>query len=407
MAETQTSAAAHSAAISPTRDSLTRTHAPSRLHPIYYRITEKLHELAASISAHPIDLTIPAAVWSSNAPRMQPRRYMFLTSTLGCGLWEPGDNVDVVFLTDERPALFWEAIYEHLDLTDEEGVKARQGMLEVPWRKLGFSGTDARVLGTRTVFVRWARLMEEFDLSLIPDYGIPTYTKRSGLPAYYAAHVDHVRHAIDLNSTLQTPAFVELDFPTIFRLLRRWAWAMGLMDKQLGLLDADTLLDLVMGAVRRWSTERQSTGDASYSLEAFFMRPEVCIPAYRSIRNATAHGATALEQALLYNRAADRIANLDLGGLQPKDGFKAFAGAFDDCLWVEAVCWDDAATQTKFYNHTLPEILKGLALIIHSSPAPCGQGIGGMFTARVWPFVGRVRMREPPWSAARVSRSYV
>ncbi|KAK1816133.1 hypothetical protein LTR12_009473 [Friedmanniomyces endolithicus] len=347
-----------------------------------------IHTLSLVLHAHYINFL--DADWSTSAPRnMRPQRYLFPTSTLAADLWEPGEDIHLVCMTEDRKTTFWAIVTSELHLETERGWTLTDGTMTLDWPLLGLSGARAAKLAGSALYLHYALLPPQFSLDLLPHYGIPEY-RRKDTVAYMPKHVDLVRHALHLTTALQTPPFSTFPFLPTYRRLRRWAYALGLLGPKLGLLDGKTLLNLTFGACSGYLHTATYPSHASF-LEAFFLQSASWLPAYSQALGATPHGQTALLAALKQTcerliarggAGGSRLASLALDRITPAIGFQSFLASYDYFLVLTAETWGSAEKTWRFIHHRFEELVKRLVLRLHEGDAEGGKG-----TARAWSFL--------------------
>ncbi|KAK1093057.1 hypothetical protein LTR48_003103 [Friedmanniomyces endolithicus] len=311
-----------------------------------------IHTLSLVLHAHYINFL--DADWSTSAPHnMRPQRYLFPTSTLAADLWEPGEDIHLVCITEDRKTTFWAIVTSELHLEKERGWTLTGGTMTLDWPLLGISGIRAAKLAGSALYLHYALLPPQFSLDLLPHYGIPEY-RRKDTVAYMPKHVDQVRHALHLTTALQSPPFATFPFLPTYRRLRRWAYALGLLGPRLGLLDGKTLLNLIFGACSGY-LHHPTTVFPSHAnfLESFFLQSASWLPAYSQALGATLHGETALLAALkqtcerLIARGGpggSSLACLALDRITPAIGFQSFLSSYDYFLVLTAETWGSAET---------------------------------------------------------------
>ncbi|KAK0980978.1 hypothetical protein LTR91_012106 [Friedmanniomyces endolithicus] len=347
-----------------------------------------IHTLSLVLHAHYINFL--DADWSTSAPRnMRPQRYLFPTSTLAADLWEPGEDIHLVCMTEDRKTTFWAIVTSELHLENERGWTLTDGTMTLDWPLLGLSGARAAKLAGSALYLHYALLPPQFSLDLLPHYGIPEY-RRKDTVAYMPKHVDQVRHALHLTTSLQTSPFSTFPFLPTYRRLRRWAYALGLLGPKLGLLDGKTLLNLIFGACSGYLHTCTYPSHANF-LEAFFLQSASWLPAYSQALGATPHGQTALLAALKQTcerliarggAGGSRLASLALDRITPAIGFQSFLSLYDYFLVLTAETWGSAEKTWRFIHHRFEELVKRLVLRLHE-----GDEEGRKGTARAWSFL--------------------
>ncbi|KAK0258067.1 hypothetical protein B0A54_07126 [Friedmanniomyces endolithicus] len=349
-----------------------------------------IHTLSLVLHAHYIDFL--DADWSTSAPRnMHPQRYLFPTSTLAADLWEPGEDIHLVCMTEDRKTTFWAIVTSELQLEGERGWTLTDGTMALDWSLLGLSGCRAAKLAGSALYLHYALLPPQFSLDLLPTYGIPEY-RRKDTVAYMPKHVDLVRHALHLTTALQTPPFSTFPFLPTYRRLRRWAYALGLLGPKLGLLDGKTLLNLVFGACSGYLHHPTTTFPSSTNfLETFFLQSTSWLPAYSSALGANPHGQRALVAALKWTcerliakggPGGSSLATLALDRISPAQGFQSFLSSYEYFLVLHAETWGSAESTWRFIHHRFEGLVQRLVLRLHE-----GDGEGRKGTARAWSFL--------------------
>ena len=349
-----------------------------------------IHTLSLVLHAHYINFL--DADWSTSAPRnMRPQRYLFPTSTLAADLWEPGEDIHLVCMTEDRKTTFWAIVTSELHLEKERGWTLTDGTMTLDWPLLGISGLSAAKLAGSALYLHYALLPPAFSLDLLPHYGIPEY-RRKDTVAYMPKHVDLVRHALHLTTALQAPPFATFPFLPTYRRLRRWAYALGLLGPKLGLLDGKTLLNLIFGACSGYLHHPTTTFPSHANfLESFFLQSASWLPAYSQALGATLHGETALLAALkqtcerLIARGGpggSSLAYLALDRITPAIGFQSFLSSYDYFLVLTAETWGSAESTWRFIHHRFEDLVKRLVLRLHEVDEE-----GRKSTARAWSFL--------------------
>ncbi|TKA64700.1 hypothetical protein B0A55_11187 [Friedmanniomyces simplex] len=353
-----------------------------------------LHTLSLALHAHYIHFLHQG--WATSAPRnMRPQRYIFPTSTIALGLWEPGEDVHLVCMTEDRKTTFWDIVTDEMHLEGEPGWALTDSTMTLDWPLLGLTGNRASKLAGTALYLHYALLPPPFSLDLLPQYGIPEYRRRDTV-AYMPKHVDLVRHALHLTTALQTPPLAAFPFVPTYRRLRRWIYAMGLLAPKLGLLDGKTLLNLIFGACQGYvfaELEQNSLGfipSHARFLDAFFLKSWTWFPAYREAVGANPHGATAMLQALKWTcgkviekggPGGARMGDLELDRITPATGFKGFLDWSDFFLLVSVECWGSAESMWRFFHIRFENLVKQLAIRLHEVVE------GRECVARAWPFL--------------------
>ncbi|TKA65739.1 hypothetical protein B0A55_10922 [Friedmanniomyces simplex] len=353
-----------------------------------------LHTLSLALHAHYIHFLHQD--WATSAPRnMRPQRYIFPTSTIALGLWEPGEDVHLVCMTEDRKTTFWDIVTDEMHLEGEPGWALTDSTMTLDWPLLGLTGKRASKLAGTALYLHYALLLPSFSLDLLPQYGIPEYRRRDTV-AYMLKHVDLVRHALHLTTALQTSPLAAFPFGPTYRRLRRWVYAMGLLAPKLGLLDGKTLLNLIFGACQGYvfaELEQNPFGfipSHAKFLDAFFLKSWTWFPAYREAVGANPHGATAMLQALKWTcgKVIEKggpggapMGDLELDRITPATGFKGFLDWSEFFLLVSVECWGSAESMWRFFHIRFENLVKQLAIRLHEVVE------GRECVARAWPFL--------------------
>lgn len=291
------------------------------------RIDALVAKIASAIESVYVSLDkfdVPSSDAASRAP---PRRLLFPTGTYAAGVWQPGDDLHLVCLSDDRKELFVAIVDEGLGAApinpralselrasslpryaNMYPVGTEDSEIELPLTLPVFSGLcDDGVLGGGRCYLHYCRKPVGFDLDQRRKTGIPFENRAdSGLSISAAANMTSTTHlgpakqtdvcygtqdwalrmvcdAEEMTSDRQHLDWMNrTDLRTEFRdaylQIRQWALSMGLIGglvgerhahrEALGDLSSNALLGMVYNSMNTWKRSPSPRGSI---VEFFFL----------------------------------------------------------------------------------------------------------------------------------------
>lgn len=297
-------------------------------------------------------------------PRPGPQRYLYPTGLFALGLWQPGDEIHLVCLTDNSPNTFWEYIAEKLDRED------------LP----KFDCTVSSPHDEASIWLHYCRLPPHFDLITVEAYGFPNHPQPVQPPKYIEQNLCRLQDTWHLWHVLGQ----KLDlFRDVFRTLRSWAESAGVFSNDFGMLDAEALVwmlynsysatalnseqvqcsssEIVQSFVNNYQTpESLDTIFTPSRRKAYTPLPQIAADSKEVIANAISQ--LAQEPSLLTSSLAEH--------------YRKFCKSYEILLLVSAECW--AHKQCTAFNSQLAKEMTSVIAKLHKSDFIAGP-------LRIWP----------------------
>ncbi|QIW99490.1 hypothetical protein AMS68_005008 [Peltaster fructicola] len=171
--------------------------------------------------------------------RAGPHRYLFVTDPPDLRLWRPGDDINIVCLSDNRAQTFWAFVAEKKD--DELFAAQTLRWTHKPRVADEFDGLSFKTLPEGgNLHLQYAPLPTHFDIALVEAYNLPDYPEDSSASTHARHRLKTVQQALD-NQHAVSDAVVQG-----YHGIRDWAENAGLFSKDFGPLDPERLLRLVL-----------------------------------------------------------------------------------------------------------------------------------------------------------------
>ena len=280
-------------------------------------IDEQVAQLADRIGCQLLSYTNVDAT----PTRHRPQRYLFPVGAYAIGLWQPGDDIHLVCLTDNGNNTFWDYIAESLNRDD------------LPRSDCIVSEPDSH----NHIWLHYCSLPARFDLITLQAYGFPNYAAPGFVPQMSRNNLlslEDTWHLINrLGNNIDT-------FREDYQTLRSWAEAAGIFSPSFSMLDAESLLWMVFW-VRNTPDKRKSV------VQSFMERyndpasvQNVLTPKGLAAYNPPLH-ETAEDAAIIayeINKLKQQPALLEL---PTEQYYQMFCESYTTLIIVQAECWLD------------------------------------------------------------------
>lgn len=278
-------------------------------------INEQVDQLADRIGCQLLSYTNVVAT----PTHRRPQRYLFSVGAYAVGLWQPGDEVHLVCLTDNGNNTFWEYIAEKL------------GRDDLPRSDCIVSEPHSR----NHIWLHYCSLPARFDLITLQAYGFLKYAAPEFVPQMSRNNLLSLQdtwHLINrLGNNIDT-------FRNDYQTLRSWAEAAGIFSQSFSMLDAESLLWMVFW-VRSTPDKRNS------AVQSFMERyndpasvQNVLTPTGRTAYNPPLHETAddAIIIACEINELKKQPALLEL---PTEQYYQMFCESYTTLIIVSAECW--------------------------------------------------------------------
>ncbi|KAK5122580.1 hypothetical protein LTR85_003843 [Meristemomyces frigidus] len=308
-----------------------------------------------------------------------PRRLLYPTGTFAAAVWQPGDDVRLVCMSDDRKDLFWEIVAEALDL--DASPAPEKDTLALPLHKLE---PDIRhIVNGAKIYLHWCPVPEGYDRNPIPPY-TSTLARRTEIERL---HLAMARDAQILTAHSEGDGSLEIFdvFRKTYLLVRSWVENHGILGPRFGFLNVDTVLWLVANhclhpaKISGRSREPEEYADDLFDRDLGINREGLVVhtaTGYNMAKFTTREGLWAVGEALESRR--DRtFERSKLRDLPDPRGYEVFLERYPCFVTVNFQCWDlSGHKRRRFTDETTPELVKQLATMFPY-----------WYAARIWPNV--------------------
>ncbi|WPH01773.1 Hypothetical protein R9X50_00462500 [Acrodontium crateriforme] len=327
---------------------------------------------------------------------------LFPTGAYAARLWQPGDDIRLVFMTSNSPRIFWDMALEKLGL-DESGMKQKNQQIQLPRSVLARHLSQVNLCGTN-ISLHHCPFPPNFDFDLIDHYGLSSLSQSSSRNSPEAENLRLVQDAwslyrIRIDASPEIPLSI---FDDAYKRIRSWSIAVGIYAPVLGYLNSDSLLGLMATSFRWWqSTETASKQDfveyfladgggidsspqsskQNQSINADNNSLEAAHP-FTGKLHLTKHTSESNASILdAFAFAKSKLPNTDILDTTPQEGFHQFLSDKSfSFVRMDASCWAQSISKRAEFTRSLPSILQDIACNIRSSTFQNG------LMARIWPW---------------------
>lgn len=297
-------------------------------------------------------------------PRPGPQRYLYPTGLFALGLWQPGDEIHLVCLTDNSSNTFWEYIAEKLD---REDLPKFDCIVSSPHDEA-------------SIWLHYCRVPPHFDLITVEAYGFPNYPQPAQHPKYIEQNLCRLQDTWHLWHVLDDK--VDL-FCEVFRTLRSWAEYAGVFSNDFGMLDAEALVWMLYNSHNETAlNSKQDQFYLSDIIQSFlnhYQTPESldtiftpsCRKAYTPLPQIAADSKAAIASAISQLAQDPNLLTSPLA-----EHFRKFCKSYKTFLLVSAECW--APKQRAAFHSQLVKEITNLMGKLHKSDFIAGP-------LRIWP----------------------
>lgn len=303
---------------------------------------------------------------------------LFPTGTYAARLWQPGDDICLVFMTSNSPRIFWDMALEKLGL-DESGIRQMNHQIELPGSVLAQHLSQFELCGTK-VYLHYCPFPQNFDIDLIEHYGLPSIAQSGSKTP---SEVENLRLVQQAWSRYRTRADASQAgslslFEQAYKRIRSWSIAVGIYAPLPGYLNSESLLSMTMTLFTDWQAVKTTT---EQSFEEHFLAESGGI---NSTPESTKQDLTLENKVAIlhaFEKAKSRMPSTDILDITPQEGFHQFLSDKSySFIRMDASCWAQSISKRAKFSQSLPAILQGLAKNIRSSTIQDG------LAARIWPW---------------------
>ncbi|EMC99599.1 hypothetical protein BAUCODRAFT_144996 [Baudoinia panamericana UAMH 10762] len=297
---------------------------------------EKIRCVAKQLNCTYIDLSHIGSNETSDFRRTFPERYIFATGTYAAGLWQPGEDIYLVCLSQDRPKTFWQCYGEAHNI--EDFARPMNDTVRIDF------AIERSIVGEiAEVILHWCPLPEAFHQSALPSGVLaPSATTASKLNlGHYGRLCDAVAYA----SRLSDPRWSQLR--AVYWCIRAWASSTGIIGRPAaGFTDYESLMAEVSGVYEKRVDAIDSDGHPP--------KLQQVLTDFREYAESTAGAIRiAAETARLSGRASDHYFDVT-----PEEGFQAWLDTHEAFVAIVAECYVSSAWK-QMASETFPRAVCG------------------------------------------------